>query len=395
MYLWYKRGGNPFTEQRVMFSKHSNTMDYSKYSVEDFILDERFRKWTIHPEKEDNLFWEDWLAKNPTRASDLKAAREILLNLSVREHKLGEAEVDALWQKIEDKIDATEEVAVGTKIIPINPQSILSRSIERRKPNYQWIRVASILLLLVVASLVWMKFDKPSGKTVATAENFVEKVTEPGMKSQITLRDGTLVMLNAGSKLRYLPAFSSASRDVYLEGEAFFDVAKDSKRPFNVYTGDVVTTAIGTAFNINSYQDRGNGISIALLEGKVSVKHASQQVDAASADEEEYLLLPGDKIQYEPQSKLFSLAQFDEREEIAWKDGSLLFAGAEAAEVFTRLERWYGVKVKFENASNKRLNYSAEFKNQNIHQVLTSLSFTLAFDYEIKDSQIFITYKNP
>lgn len=369
-------------------------MDYSKYSVEDFILDEGFRKWAIRPEKEDNLFWEAWLSKNPTRASDLKAARNILLNLAMEEHRLGEAEVDALWQKIEGKIDATEEVSAGPKIIPINPQSMLSRSTESRKPDYQWIRVASILLLLVIASLVWVRFNEPSNASLSSTATFVEKITEPGMKSQITLADGTLVMLNAGSKLRYLSSFSSASRDVYLEGEAFFDVAKDSERPFNVYTGDVVTTAIGTAFNINSYQDGENGISVALVKGKVRVKKTDLQTDALAGDKE-YILLPGRKAQYDPQSKTFSLSDFDVNAETAWKEGNLLFANAEAPEVFTRLERWYGVKIKFQNASSKRINYSAEFKQQNIHQVLTSLSFTLAFDYEIKDTDIFITYKNP
>lgn len=370
-------------------------MDYSQYSVEDFLLDDRFRKWIINPDKDDHVFWENWLARNPSRANDLIEAKNMLLHLSMKDHRLGADEADALWNNLEKEIDLIEDIPSETKVIPISSESILERSKKEKRPDYQWMRIAALLLLLVVASVILVKLNTPSEPPVAAAPQLVEKATESGMKSQITLKDGTLVVLNSASKLSYFPSFNDKSRDVYLEGEAYFDVAKDSSRPFNVYTGDVVTTALGTAFNINGYQDNGNGIAIALVEGKVSVQKAQAENKTPAVSNEGHILLPGHRATYDPESKAFSLSDFDLKQETAWKEGNLLFVNAEAAEVFTRIERWYGVKMIPKNASDKKLNYSAEFKNQNIHQVLTSLSFTLAFDYEIKDSEILITYKNP
>lgn len=367
-------------------------MDYSKYSVEDFLLDDRFRKWIIDPEKDDNIFWEQWLAENPSRAKDLVEARKVLLNLSMKDYKIADEESNDLWDRIEKEIDLTDDIPSDTKIIPINSTSILRRSAEKKRFNFQWVKIASILLLLVIASVVWIEFNTPSQSSESVSQEMVAKETELGMKSLITLSDGTQVTLNSGSKLSYHPHFNAKSRDVYLEGEAYFDVAKDIKRPFNVHAGDIITTALGTEFNVNSYQDGDKGILIALVEGKVEVKR-KDVLNADTADQ--YILLPGDLANYQAQEKTFTLSRFDIKEQTAWKDGNLYFSNADEDEVYQRLERWYGVKFENRNNSGKKWDYSAEFKNQNIHQVLTSLSFTMSFDYKIENSNIYITYKNP
>lgn len=366
-------------------------MDYTQFSVEDFLLDDQFRKWIFNPDKDDNIYWENWLAQNPKKSAELIEARNMLLNLSMKDYQLTEKETADLWNEIDTKSEMAGENLPETKIIPLNSNSVLKKSAVNH-PNYQWLRIAAIILVLVVCAAVLLKINNQGQDFEEVAATMEEKTTEMGMKSQITLSDGTIVMLNSGSRLSYLPHFSSNKRDVYLEGEAYFDVAKDSKRPFNVHTGDVTTTAIGTAFNINSYQDGGEGILIALVEGKVKVK---RQKTAGSPAGKDHMLSPGDMATYEPDNKSITISKFDVEAATAWKNGSLYFANSNESEVFNSIERWYGVDIQFNNNSSKKWDYSGEFKNQNLHQVLTSISFTMAFDYEIKNSNIGITYQNP
>lgn len=365
-------------------------MNYADYTVEDFLLDEQFRKWIVNPDRDDNMFWENWLKNNPEKSKDLTEARNILLNLSIKDYKLTSEERDEIWNGIQEKCDTDDVNTAETKVIPISAQSILKRSETAKKPDFQWLRIAAIFLVLVVGASVFLKINNSSVEVSENGvETMTEKVTELGVKSQITLSDGTMVILNAGSKLRYLPNFTSESRDVYLEGEAYFDVAKDSKRPFNVHSGDLVTTAIGTEFNVNEYQDENEGVSIALIEGKVEVRHFNNKPTDRSI-----LLLPGDMATFHRRDEKIIISKFDAKEETAWKEGSLYFVNANEPQVFKRIERWYGVDIILENASEKKWDYSAEFRNQNIHQVLTSLSFTMSFEYRIENSNVYITFKN-
>lgn len=358
-------------------------MDYSQYTVEDFLLDERFKKWIYHPEKDDNIYWENWLAKNPKKTAELVEARKILLNLSMRDYKLLEEEVKSLWEKIEARQTTEEERFTEAKVIPISSHSVLTRS-EGKRPQYQWAKMAAAFLILAICSIVVLKVK--DGNKEEVAETIMEKATAAGMKSEITLSDGTIVVLNAESKISYLPNFTKQSRDVYLEGEAYFDIAKDAKRPFNVHSGDVITTALGTSFNVNSYLDGDKGILIALIEGKVRVRNEKNAMD--------YFLSPGEMATYDPYKENIVIAEFDKKEAVAWKAGSLYFSHAQELEVFKRIERWYGVNIHLENATDKKWDYSAEFKNQSINQLLTSLSFTMSFEYKIEDSNVYITYKN-
>lgn len=366
-------------------------MNYDQYKIEDFLLDEQFKKWILNPEKEDNVYWENFLAKNPRKSQELLEAREILLNLSMNEYKLSSEEASELWDRIEKKTETIEGDPAESKVIPINSYSILKKQ-EKNRHNYSWLRVAVISAILIISAVgLLMIKEHPLKESAKVVQQMTENKTDLGVKAQVALSDGTQVILNSGSKLRYFRNFSATSRDVYLEGEAYFNVAKDSERPFNVYTGDVVTTAIGTAFNINNYSDNDNSISISLVEGKVMVKLLDSLKKASG---ESYFLTPGESVNYNPGERNMFISKFDLKEKTSWKDGVLYFSNASEEEVYKRIERWYGVKIEKQNATPKAWSYSAEFKDQGLHQVLTSLSFTMNFDYKVNNSTIVITYNN-
>jgi ferric-dicitrate binding protein FerR (iron transport regulator) len=190
--------------------------------------------------------------------------------------------------------------------------------------------------------------------------------------------------MNANSKLRYPSSFDGqGTRDVELEGEAFFEVAHDPSKPFTVHSKEVNTTAIGTSFNVRSYDN--NPVSIALVTGKVKV--TTGEVDKA----QEVFLESGQGAKLSTNGDTFSTFTIDQKE-LSWKDGTLYFYKASEQSVIEKLERWYDVSFVLSNASPKKWGYNGEFKNKTLKEVLMSISYAMDFDYTLKGDTVLINH---
>jgi ferric-dicitrate binding protein FerR (iron transport regulator) len=200
----------------------------------------------------------------------------------------------------------------------------------------------------------------------------------------IYLSDGSEVILNSGSRIEYLEYFSESERIVHLQGEAFFNVAKDSLKPFKVISQDIVTQAIGTSFNVRAYHDEGAPI-VSLASGKVKVFYDSiLQVQ----------LNPGQSATLDPENKSFDVSPFDLQQILGWKDGSLIFHDDDQKTVFDKLSKWYGVNFKFLNNSGKHWNYNAEYKSLDLENVLGAIAFAMDFKYQINKDKVEIVFNN-
>src|SRR5690606_27701037 len=153
------------------------------------------------------------------------------------------------------------------------------------------LRIAAVLLLVLGLGIT-VETLIPEETTTRPAEivSFEEFTTPPGVKSSITLGDGSKVLLNSGSSLKYVKGFGTDLREVFLVGEAFFEVSRDSIRPFIVRTGEISTTALGTSFNIEAYKDEN--LNISLLTGKVAVAVPYEKQEVILLEEEEKLHIP-------------------------------------------------------------------------------------------------------
>jgi ferric-dicitrate binding protein FerR (iron transport regulator) len=188
----------------------------------------------------------------------------------------------------------------------------------------------------------------------------------------------------AKSKLRYPSSFEGQiSRDVELEGDAFFDVALVASYPFTVESMDLSTTALGTSFNVRSYDN--NPVSIALVTGKVKVSTGT--VDKA----QQVFLESGQGARLSTNDGTLSTFTFDHKE-LSWKDGTLYFYKASEQSVIEKLERWYDVSFVLANASPKKWGYNGEFKNKTLKEVLMSISYAMDFDYKIKGDTVLINH---
>lgn len=235
----------------------------------------------------------------------------------------------------------------------------------------KFLRIAAAILLPLCC--VWLLAQKYSrGEELVTVE------TQLGVKKIITLADGSVVKLHSGSSLTY-PKHFGDTRELTLKGEAFFEVAKDSLRPFIVHTGKVSTQALGTSFNI-SYENKDSTISIALATGLVKVAHNSADDTRQLA-----LLQPGQQLIYHKQAKSFKVSDFDREKVLSWKEGVLHFNDASLSEVVEELERWYGVQIKVESQSTEdsatRWHYTGKYDQQSLEAVLQGISFVKKISY--------------
>jgi len=169
-----------------------------------------------------------------------------------------------------------------------------------------------------------------------------------------------------------------------LVGEAYFEVAKDSTRPFIVRTGQITTTALGTSFNIKAYQNEE--LNISLLTGLVEVGSEIGQFDKVN-------LVPGEVLNINLENQKFQKGQFDEEKSMAWIRKTILFDHAPIAEIIRVLENWYGVEIKFINRPKKDLMVSGLFRDQTLENVLEGLSYSARFEFEIQKDQVNIHFK--
>lgn len=233
-------------------------MDISKYKAEDFVLDPNFRKWVLKPGVSDNLYWERIFENFPYKSGEAAEARKIILNLSAKKFNLSDLDQKLLWEKI-DKDLTSDQTINREKVIPLNPAGILKGRMEnstiQNQPRFLLLKVAVVaLLVLSIVFLVPSFFSKTVQKEVESLA-YVEKKSDSGIKIQLTLKDGSKVLLNSGSTLRYPQEFPDDSREIYLNGEALFEIANDSLRPFIVHSGDSKVIALGTSFTIDDILD--------------------------------------------------------------------------------------------------------------------------------------------
>lgn len=365
----------------------TDLMSKSDYTVEDFVLDSLFREWIFANKADAKLYWESYMRKHPEKIKDIEQARTLLIHLSQEKAQISKLEKRQLWENISSEIDRQHDEPSETKVIPMDSWSAIKQfqAEQQKKSRVAWKRKAIAVLLLVgcVGYFLTRTFpEKVPPPPPKLAE--MEVLQAPaGVKSTITLEDGSKVFLNSGSKVTYQKGFTDSLRLLTLEGEAFFEVAHDENRPFIVQTGALSTTALGTSFNISSFP--GEDIAISLVTGVVLVEKDDS--------EEKEELHPGEGIQASKDALTWSKNKFDSEKVLSWMDKTLIFNKEPFAKASERLENWFGVEVIFENAIPGDLMVSGKFVDESLENILTGLSYSSRFDYQIQGKKVRIHFK--
>jgi ferric-dicitrate binding protein FerR (iron transport regulator) len=245
------------------------------------------------------------------------------------------------------------------------------------------LKIAAVILFFL--SVAWgLNFDKKD--TLITHTNsMITKLNPRGQKSRIYLKDGTWVWLNSSSKIQYQEVFTGhEQRELSLDGEAYFEVARDSLKPFKVHAGVVDIEVLGTTFNVKSDE---SAVSIALKEGSVKVTWE----DDYNIVHEQFLQ-QGDFISIDNTNYKFEFHQYDPREVMGWKDGILVFNEATFEEVKNSLQSWYDIDIHVQGSAKPDWYYSGVFDNYVLENVLHAIGFAENFDYEIDGDSVNIVF---
>jgi len=232
-----------------------------------------------------------------------------------------------------------------------------------------WQKVAAILLIPILAFTIYQ-----NTKGLLSHElTAYQEITSPlGMKSEVTLPDGSIVWLNSGSKLKYPLQFNSKKREVYLSGEAYFEVQSDKFHPFIVSTQNLSVVATGTIFNVEAYYN-DTITAVTLLEGKVGLdlnKNVSKN------------LLPNQRFIYNTKTNKAFIEKTDANSWCKWKDGILAFRNEPLEDVFKRIGRNYNVDILIKDKKVAKQMYRATFEGESLDEILHLLKLSAPIKYK-------------
>jgi transmembrane sensor len=235
-----------------------------------------------------------------------------------------------------------------------------------------YIRVAAVLLLpLLIAGGLVYKHIYYKSKTF-TDQMVVSTIYAPmGARVSFVLPDGTLGMLNSGSKLSYTLPFSQ-NRQITLNGEAWFEVNHDKMHPFEITSGTSKVKVLGTKFNMSAYPNE-NYVEVVLEEGMVEYQNSDSFVGETMS--------PSERLIFENGKIKRSIT--DPLKYRAWTEGKLVFRGDPMAEVARRIERWYNVKIEIGDKQLEKYTFRGTFQDDSLEEVLRFLSMTSPIRYQI------------
>lgn len=278
----------------------------------------------------------------------------------------------------------------------------------KRKYFYAYVGVAAAIIMVAFGWLYLSSTNQENKKTNnSPTQNLV---TENGSRTRTILPDGSTVWLNAGSHVSFNEDFTGNTREVTLDGEAYFDVVKQPKRPFIVHVSGYDIKVLGTAFNVKSYS-KDKTVETTLIRGIVQVTkqgvkeqkpiilHPNEKltVEKIAANKPDKLPINSTNLLDQKKNKNYSIIPLsttiheDERIETAWVYNRLQFRGENFTELADKLERWYNVKIIFEDQKVQQLNFTGSFEQETVEEAFAALTSAKAFNYQITGKEIHVS----
>lgn len=357
-------------------------MNYTQYNAEDFAADDSFRAWVCSPTAQTDAFWEAFLAEYPERYYQVEEGRRLVAGLgAINDDVLSDTQVKHVWARIEGTLSSLER------------ESPVRRLVTRQR----WQLAASVALLLALGWVVrsYMKADEPRLASSITQgrQEWIEAVNEADKTMQLQLSDGSSIQLGKNSRLKYPKDFTGATREVYLTGEAFFDIHKNPKKPFLVYTNGLITKVLGTSFHIQAPLYSPN-VTVSVKSGRVSV-YADKSNPSQDPEASGVVLTPNQKAIFQRQEATIIKSLVEKPVLLIPKSQKNLFAfeAASAHQVFESLEKAYGIDVVFDEELLHNCSLTVNLTEEDLYQKLNVICKVLGAEYKIIDGQVIIYSK--
>jgi transmembrane sensor len=276
-----------------------------------------------------------------------------------------------------DKLTVRLQQQIKEQEIEIDYERIMAR------PSRSWVTWVAAACLLGIILLSWWLIDAPKRPQPVIVTTKMKKAGH----QVINLPDGTVVTLNYDSKLDYPPAFNGNAREVYLNGEAFFDIKQDAKKPFLVHTSHFVTTVLGTSFNIKAYGTEPN-TAVTVASGRVQVQREDNKQSMG-------ILMAGDQLVIAKSDYKKVLIKADLAKVADWKTDDLVFDNIRFDEAAVLLSNHFGVEIRFRNERVRNCRFTGDFNNHTLEESLDIISKMIRSSWQKEnDKLIWIDGKN-
>ena len=366
-------------------------MQHPYRTVEDLLQNESFINYCLQKNEEDIHYWESFIAAHPDKRL---LVEEALYEYQLLFTALATADAAEQLKLLKQKVEEADKAAV----VELNP---VNRS---RKGWFSYLKYTAIAAAVLVITGTWL-FHKAKPVNSAPSRT-IQYICKPGERKSVQFPDGTQVILNAGSEILLGSHYGQTTREVFLKGEAFFEVHHNKKVPFIVHTVTMDVKALGTAFNVKSYHDEKRTETV-LIRGLVEVTlkkdsnrklllHPDEKVSWTEAKTNNGTITPVAVNKTQPaQAIIQPVKKMDNGtvKELAWVQNSLAFDDETFEEIAYQLNRWYNVSIQFRSADIRQFHFTATFKKESIEQVLDILKASKAFNYRVEAEKTIMIYK--
>lgn len=401
------------------------TKDYTKYTADQLLEDDFFVNSIKNPTRETDLYWKLQVADGIVDNKEFAIARQFLYAMQVKKSRMPARDYTNLWKKIDTtnhqvshkksfpfyKLFVAAGIAlllgIGTFLFffsekgddslrlfaqTVKPeediqdvQLILSDneriSINEEKIEIQYDQQGSIWVNTTkIAQESNTSTDKQEINQSTPAKKINQLIVPKGKRSTLTFSDGTLLWVNAGSRVIYPEQFEEKAREIYIDGEAYLQVKSDASRPFIVKTRNMDVKVLGTSFNITAYEEDHFQV-VALVEGKVEIYSEKEKLA---------IMTPNDLFKYENGEK--SIEQKDISDYISWIEGWYGYQSERLPVILDRLSRYYGKKIIY-NKEIGHIRCTGKLDLQDdLKKVMTALTETAPICYEMNENIVSVVY---
>ncbi len=359
-------------------------MDYSTYQLNDFLHNDSFVRWVLHPDEPSQ--WAQVPATWPDKATQIAEAKGLILAVYESERaQIPVIRASTVWQAIAEQLhDAPLMVNLQAPVLPF-----------WQRPALRW---AGLMLLTAgLAGWFWTQAQQPlhinySELVASTQQRYphYQEVCATQTRQAVRLADGTVVYLSKGSRLSYPLHFAGDRREVILTGEAFFEVAEKSNHPFYVYANEVVTKVLGTAFRITA-PDNARQVLVEVRSGKVTV-FTQHRIDQADPETKGLILLPNQQAVFDRSREELNRRLVPDPLPIDshGMTVSRRFDDTPVSTVLTELVRIYGVEIRYNEGSLANCVITTTLHGQSLYDQLDIICQTIGASYKEIDAQIVI-----
>ncbi|QEC52189.1 FecR family protein [Anseongella ginsenosidimutans] len=306
--------------------------------------------------------------------------------------RLSPGEKEQLWEKIDGSIPRKKgwvrrlgwlKVAAAV-IFSAGMGSWLLFNTAATSPLEQMVAAARLADTLAASEIEVVTINTKESAEEGDEPVYKTVVVPYGKRTMLTLQDSTRIWLNSGSKLVYPEVFEDGQRQVYLEGEAYFDVQHSESRPFFVQTKDMEIKVLGTEFNVSAYSDDENS-NVVLVKGSIELTTNR----TSFSEKVKTRLVPHEIAVYNPAEKDLEISNTVVEEYVSWRTGSMVFKNSRLSEILKKLQRYYRMQIELEDPGLGTATFTGPLDlKKNIESVMDIICLTTSLVYEKEEGKI-------